>query len=609
MTSVEKSRSCCICKKVFCCVQCRERHEESKHPNRQLNCPLCKSHKLPLQAFEDKSLFCHIVIAHLPLYCYLCGETFKKSKDLESFDTCKWWKSQHRHSLVSDSKSTFSTPPLTLEGKDSPLANEYNGNFDSLTSPPTLYRNTSTPMVVGQKSTFDFKTPSAPNFSLKTPKTNSVSLKTDQTCSGFQESSGSNYASFPSSTNQGETPFRSLSLNCLSKDLPKGTSKKLDVMKEQDQPNLSEQEDNNEVEDMELTGVESGVLPESQSLEIGVQKGRRSDSLKKVRFSDQYDNISEPSTAAGFNMTENEEYFEACDTLSEMRENLENSQIKIYEENVKNAEKERNSPDRPTINISQQSSSQSSSSSRVLMMVLVENNSNVTTSELIDSGLKKLGHLASGINLSANNHSSPGSSNSVSTTVNNYYSFSTQESYSPPNQVISSIRRDSNSSSNSSDSSGSGGFLSAFANAVKSVMRNFSGVGTSRNIEREHVSSRSDIVPGPSTSDTFSPMSSFASSLLRRPGKRSRDTLETISSPQRQPDYVVPQVEMRSPLAKRHRGWYKIKGREPIARMRNRLTSPRGVSSETQVFRQGSLSVGDTVLPLPSRAHQSTQTE
>uniref|UniRef100_A0ABD2XCX9 C2H2-type domain-containing protein n=1 Tax=Trichogramma kaykai TaxID=54128 RepID=A0ABD2XCX9_9HYME len=66
-----------------------------------------------------------------------------------------------------------------------------------------------------------------------------------------------------------------------------------------------------------------------------------------------------------------------------------------------------------------------------------------------------------------------------------------------------------------------------------------------------------------------------------------------------------------SPVAKRHRGWYRIRGREPIARMRQlALTaSPRGASRETQRFQQGSLSIGDTFLPLPSRAHQSTQTE
>ena len=99
-------------------------------------------------------------------------------------------------------------------------------------------------------------------------------------------------------------------------------------------------------------------------------------------------------------------------------------------------------------------------------------------------------------------------------------------------------------------------------------------------------------------------MSNLESFSSQRAEKRRRDDIENVSSSQRSTE----QVELLSPVAKRHRGWYKIKAREPIARMRQ-LSSQRRVSSETQVFRQGSLSVGNTVLPLPDRAHQSTQTE
>ncbi|XP_076675921.1 uncharacterized protein LOC143373033 isoform X1 [Andrena cerasifolii] len=598
-------RSCSICKKLFCCSQCRERHEKTKHSKQQLDCPFCTSHKLPSQIFEDKPLLVHIVIAHLPLYCYLCGEVYKQSKDIETFGTCKWWKSRHRHSLGSAQKAVLGTPPLIAEGKESSLNNDYNGNFGSLTSPPALYRTTSTPMVVGEKNSFDCKTPNVPNFTLKTPKTSSASLKIEQTHSGFQESAESNYLSFPSSANQENTPFRGLSSSRGNKDdLPRSNSKKLDVMKEQDRTNPGEQcASNSDVVDMELTGVEGEVVP--QGLDTCVQVEKRSDSLKKVRFSDQYENSPDPSATSAVNMTENEEYFEACDTLSEAKENLENSQIKIYAENVQNTNKEIRSPDKQNGNVNQQSSG----SSRVVMMVVVENNSNLSTSDLIDSGLKKLGHISSGTSLPTSDSGTPAYSSSV-TTVNNYYSLSSQASYSTSNQMISSLRRDSNSSSNSSDSGSSVGIFSAVANAVRTVMRNFSGAGTTRNIDREQVPPREDIVPRPTTSEAFHPLSSLASSLLRRPGKRSRDAIESVPSSQRQMDVAVPQIEMRSPLAKRPRGWYRIKGREPIARMRNtRITSPRGVSSETQVFHQGSLSVGDTVLPLPSRAHQSTQTE
>lgn len=91
-----------------------------------------------------------------------------------------------------------------------------------------------------------------------------------------------------------------------------------------------------------------------------------------------------------------------------------------------------------------------------------------------------------------------------------------------------------------------------------------------------------------------------------RPGKRAREANETSS----EEDPIALMLDPKSPLAKRQRGWYKmIRGRQPIRRMQNSrvTTSPRGVSAETQVFSQGFLTVGDVVLPLPARAHQSKE--
>ncbi|XP_076619844.1 uncharacterized protein LOC143341109 [Colletes latitarsis] len=592
MSSAKRNRTCCVCDKLFCCAQCCERHEKKKHSNRQLSCPLCTSQKLPLRLLEDKLLLCHVAIAHLPLYCCLCGEIFKQSEDLESFGTCKWWKSRHRHSLFVDKKPGLGTPPAIFEGIESSIT-----NLDSLTSPPELYRNTSTPMVVGQKSNFDLKTPNVPNFSLKTPKANSVSLDI-QTRNDFGDNSESNYVSFATFATPEERPFRSSHGN--KDSLRKNNSRKLDTMEEQEIINSTDRRvDNNDVQDMELTGIEGEMLPDSQSLEICVQTEKRSDSLKKVRFSDEYETLPGPSTrtSSTFNATEDEEYFEVCNTLSEMNESLENSRIKIYEENVKNTEKENCSPQ------------SSSDSTRVVMMVVMENNSTFSTSDLIDSGLRKLDRIASKANISTKSHSSSGCSSSI-TTVDSNYTVSSPHCYSTPNQGNNSAQRDSNLSSNVSESSGSSRLFSMVASVVRTVMKNLSGTRTTRNVEREQVSQREVIITRPSTPETLNPMLNLVSSQLRRPGKRPRDTLESAPSPQRQMEFVVPQAEFGSPAAKRHHGWYRIKAREPIMRMRNsRFTSPRGVSSETQIFHQGSLSVGDTVLPLPSRAHQSTQTE
>ncbi|CAL7936734.1 unnamed protein product [Xylocopa violacea] len=616
MTPAQTDRTCYVCKKVFCCEQCREQHEVKKHSKRRSNCPFCASQKLPLKSIEDKALFCHIVVTHLPLYCRLCGVIFKEGKDLESFGTCKWWNSRHRHSLTSEPK--LGTPPFVSEGKES---SQGNGNFASLTSPPELYRNTSTPMIEGQKTSLDFKTPNVPNFSLKTPQTSSLSLEKNLTRSDLQstkskcDNSESNYMSCPSVTSDAlvghkDTPFRSLPLiRGIKEELPRSNSRSLGIMKKEDSNNTNGcYTDNNCVEDMELTNVEGEMLPDSQSLET-CQGEKKSESLKKVRFSDEYDvssvitNTGRSSTGMS-NVTETEEYYEACDTLSDMKQSLEKSQIKIYEDNAKNQEKENRSPDKVNANGSQQSSA----SSRVVMMVIVENDSSLSTSDLINSGLKKLERITSSTNLSINNYNTPGSSTSA-ISVDSYYSASSRTNFLPQNELDSPAGKGSNTSSSSNNDSNSGGILSAFASAVRTVMKNLSGVGSPKDTSKEQESPRVDVDPRPSTSSTFNPLSSFASSLSQRSAKRPRDALD---APLRQLDSAVPQIEVRSPVAKRHRGWYSaIKAREPIARMRNRrqLTSPRGVSSETQVFHQGSLSVGDTVLPLPDRAHQSTQTE
>lgn len=500
--------------------------------------------------------------------------------------TCKWWKSRQRHSLVPKEKSALGTPPLLSEGKES-----YNG---CLTSPPELYRNTSTPVGLCQKTSFDFITPNAPNFTLQTPQTNSASLKKDHPSSNFQGSvskghdSTSKYMSFPPGTNHEETPFRSLSSNRSKEDVLRNNTRGLNIMNNQNEIDSSEQcNDNYCAEDMELTGVESKILPDSQGLEN--QRQRRSESMKRVRFSDQYENPRESLVQNTPNKTENEEYYEACDTLSEIKEPLNNSQMKVYVENIKNAEKENRSPEIQTI----------SGSSRVVMMVVVENNSTLSTSEVIESGLKKLGHVASTVKLSASNHSSPGCSSSI-TSVDSYYSATSHNYCSPPIESNSTVSGNSNSSTTSNDSSNSSGILSVVANAVTSVMKYFPGVGTSRTSEKEQIGQ--DSISRSSSLESLGSGLNLTPSLLQTSGKRPRDTIENTSSSPRQ-------LEFRSPLPKRPRGWYKIKAREPIARMRNRLKSPRGVSSETQVFHQGSLSVGDTVLPLPSRAHQSTQTD
>jgi len=125
-----------------------------------------------------------------------------------------------------------------------------------------------------------------------------------------------------------------------------------------------------------------------------------------------------------------------------------------------------------------------------------------------------------------------------------------------------------------------------------------------KSIEATEVVQRREIVEKLSTSPKLS-SDIYASNSQVRLGKRSRETTEVFLKE----DPTAFSLDTRSPLAKRQRRWYKmIRGRLPINRMRNsrETTSPRGISKETQVFSQGSLTVGDTVLPLPARACRTT---
>lgn len=86
------SKPCKICKKTFCCAECRDRHVNKVHPGLNGSCSLCASDVLPLQLFEsekldseNEQLLCHIIDEHLPLHCQLCGDTFESREDFKAF--------------------------------------------------------------------------------------------------------------------------------------------------------------------------------------------------------------------------------------------------------------------------------------------------------------------------------------------------------------------------------------------------------------------------------------------------------------------------------------------------------------------------------------------
>ncbi|XP_014467430.1 PREDICTED: uncharacterized protein LOC106740676 [Dinoponera quadriceps] len=284
------------------------------------------------------------------------------------------------------------------------------------------------------------------------------------------------------------------------------------------------------------------------------------------------------------------------------KDSSNNTQVDISQENKQNAEKENQAVEAlPNLGVSTMTQK---GNSRVLMMVLVENNSNSPDlMPLINSGLKKLEEQIASPSPSTSELPNVADTTGYtrrSTTKMEMSVFSV-ESYSNDNNAEMmadhpQVEPTFPVSSVEDQRSGNGGILSVLTQAVRLAFRNLSGVTSSSTENSEALRQRQIIEDAISLPETGT-QCSLGNNTEIRYGKRTRDVNEASS-------WVgsVSLPDIRSPLPKRKRGWYKIKGRRPI-HSADRVTSPRGVSSETQIFSQGSLTVGDTILPLPARAH------
>ncbi|XP_012280287.1 uncharacterized protein LOC105699685 [Orussus abietinus] len=666
MPPLEEKR-CRICQKVFCCVDCRKAHQTKRHSELNHDCPICMVQKLALpKCYENSELLYHIAITHLPLICTLCGEEYKKYKDLVQAEKCTWWMERSQHLLrrsipFPKSLPVLDTPsPLNDIQKHSEsdikrlsVDNERNRGFGNFTSPPELSRNTSTPMHIAcaNKTNYpQFKTPNVPNFSLKTPNTQtpassmsstyydaySLPTRDDLEKDDTKGTTRSAYLTGLSSLSKSQLlddNFKLLDIirtpsACHNSEYQKSSAtRKLEVMREAEEPNLSEA-------DMELTEIQGAIIDSnptdeesSESLSKISRISERRESIKKVRFSDQFLAKTETSSSVGYNVTENEIFFEARESISEIAVGNQEENPPQEDVNVK-SKGDSNADAKTTENLSNGNAAHPiscrSGQSRVVMMLLLENNGSLNTTDLvplIDSSLKKLEQTAA-IELNAMNRTDATSSKHMRTITSSdrYVSVSAVERTTGHNSALSmfGIPR---ILSTSNEETGSKGIFSAVARAVKCAIKNLSGSSVPSSASRRTAVQNENADPAssislPSTS-LGNVLTDATSSVLNRPGKRSRELIE--SPPARSSANLGPQYETtNSPATKKHRTWVKIKCREPIARMRGNPSendqaanpvSTKSASSETQSFQQGPLKVADPLLPIPPRAHQSTQTE
>ncbi|KYN06841.1 hypothetical protein ALC62_02224 [Cyphomyrmex costatus] len=636
--------SCQFCNKIFCCTKCRDCHVDKVHPNVNADCPLCASKILPVRQYEstklnleDEKLLCHIVDKHLPLCCQLCGDLFESKENFKSVGACKCF--ERWNCLTSPS----SYEHLGKKSKQySTSESDYNGS--RFCTPPEIYRKTSTPMLLSQKA--GCETFLVPEFSFKTPNTNS-SIAQIPSISKTQTSETQYFSCLLYSSNEETTPFR-ISKN--EQFVRSNSGRRLSIMEVE-----QEQIVNNNTEiitanvseilssvNMNLTQSEGGILDSPMSNEVC------EDIVKKVRFSDRYESapefgdlmescvktilnmsmeedkshdahkgdtategikvnntmhtnsIKDTNTAKYVKVTNDNQDEDKKQFLIQSPKNfLNNSQIEIIRDNTNDLKEEHQNSDMSSEVNNGWSIINQKDSNRVLMMVLMESNSgglDTNLMPLISSGLKKLQEQLVSNRQSSLNTAEPTKICRRSITTMKM-SVESVENYSVDNAANGQF---SSSSIQNSENSNNGGFLSSVTQAMKHALRSLSvsGLRIPKSIEATEVIQQREIVEKLSSSPESS--SGTSSSRVR---KRSREI-----SPKENPTAFT--LGTTSPLAKRQRGWYRmIRGRLPINRMRNSrvTTSPRGVSKETQVFSQGSLTVGDTVLPLPARAHETTE--
>jgi hypothetical protein len=89
-----QENGCRICPKIFCCSECRDIHENRKHPNSK--CSLCVKQDLPYKSLlnpelhKNSEFFCHVAFNHLPLGCKLCGDRYTSVQDLLTAQSCRY---------------------------------------------------------------------------------------------------------------------------------------------------------------------------------------------------------------------------------------------------------------------------------------------------------------------------------------------------------------------------------------------------------------------------------------------------------------------------------------------------------------------------------------
>lgn len=79
---------CIVCQSVFCCSDCRRRHERITH-GLTYDCPICRGFQFLCRPEQlNKDFIRHLTKEHTPLHCKKCNKIFYKMEDFLNIDKC-----------------------------------------------------------------------------------------------------------------------------------------------------------------------------------------------------------------------------------------------------------------------------------------------------------------------------------------------------------------------------------------------------------------------------------------------------------------------------------------------------------------------------------------
>ncbi|KAJ8719958.1 hypothetical protein PYW07_012001 [Mythimna separata] len=79
---------CIVCQLVFCCADCRRRHERVTH-GLTYDCPICRGFQFLCKPEElNQDFIRHLTKEHTPLHCKKCHKVFYKMEDFFNIDKC-----------------------------------------------------------------------------------------------------------------------------------------------------------------------------------------------------------------------------------------------------------------------------------------------------------------------------------------------------------------------------------------------------------------------------------------------------------------------------------------------------------------------------------------